>query len=133
MTGRPAGPAHGIDLTWLVTFEYANGALGQLWYSWEIPSLLRGLRLSAIYGTAATVTFETNGLFVLEAGRRRRLTLPGIDDVRGYRAMFTEFLDAIRGNREPAYTLDHARRDLACIESLCRTPVRSGERPTLKG
>jgi predicted dehydrogenase len=118
VTAHRAGDQTGMDLTWLVTFEYENGAVGQLWYSWEIPSLLRGLRLSSIYGTAGTLTFETNGLFVLEAGRRRRLTLPAVDDIRGYRAMFLDFLDAMRINREPRYTLGHAQRDLALLEEM---------------
>lgn len=136
VTGHRAGEPGRTDLTWLVTFEYANGALGQLWYSWEIPSLLRGLRLSAMYGTGGTVTFETNGLFVLEAGRKRRLTLPAIDDVRGYRAMFTDFLGALRDGREPAYTLAHAQRDLSYIEEITHagetTCIEAVTQPSLR-
>src|ERR1051326_3157748 len=36
--------------TMMVAFEYDNGAAGALYYSREVPSLFRGLRLSKIYG-----------------------------------------------------------------------------------
>jgi len=110
-----------VDRTWLVSLDYANGAVGQLWYSMEIPARLGRLRLSTLYGTAGTAAFESNGLFVLETGRRRRLTLPSFDDRHGYRAMLADFLAAIHTDREPAYTLDHARRDVALVE-----PLRTG-------
>ncbi len=34
----------------LVAFDYDNGAVGSLFYSREVPSLLRGLRASKLYG-----------------------------------------------------------------------------------
>lgn len=118
---QAAGSLHAVDRTWLVSLDYANGAVGQLWYSMEIPARLGRLRLSTLYGTAGTAAFESNGLFVLETGRRRRLTLPSFDDRHGYRAMLADFLAAIHTDREPAYTLDHARRDVALVE-----PLRTG-------
>ena len=33
----------------MVAFRYDNGAVGSLYYSREIPSLLQGLRLSKLY------------------------------------------------------------------------------------
>jgi predicted dehydrogenase len=115
---QAAGRLHDVNRTWLISLEYANGAVGQLWYSAEIPSRRSRLRLSTIYGTAGTAVFPANGLFILESGRRRRLTLPSMDDRRGYNAMFADFLAAMHADRDPAYTLDHARRDLALLEPM---------------
>jgi len=36
----------------MVAFQYDNGAAGSLYYSREVPSLLKGLRLSKIFGRA---------------------------------------------------------------------------------
>ena len=58
----------------LVGFEYVEGAVGTLWYSWEVPSSAKGLRLSKIYGRVGTITFESNGLWVLCHGSKRGST-----------------------------------------------------------
>jgi hypothetical protein len=34
----------------MVSFHYDNGAVGSLYYSREVPSLFRGLRLSKLFG-----------------------------------------------------------------------------------
>ena len=50
---RPAMSRHGPDRrikSMMVAFRYDNQAVGSLYYSREIPSLLRGLRLSKLYG-----------------------------------------------------------------------------------
>ena len=63
----------------MVAFRYDNGAVGSLFYSREVPSLLRGLRLSKLYGRRGIITFESNGLFVLARGEGLpRLLLPGV-------------------------------------------------------
>lgn len=53
----------------LVSFQYGSGAAGALYYSREIPSLLRGLRLSKLFGREGIITFESNGVFILARGR----------------------------------------------------------------
>ena len=77
----------------MVAFRYDNGAVGSLYYSREVPSLLKGLRLSKLFGRDGIITFESNGAFVLVRGRSsaadpsgfsRHPRLPG--DVPGLRA-----------------------------------------------
>ena len=117
---RP-GPGEGPERTVVVVFEYEGGAVGTLYYSWEIGSPLKGLRLSALYGTDGAATFETNGLFLGVRGRRRRLRVPDPRDLLGYGAMFTDFFHAIRSGAEPRFDLSRARRDLELVEEIYRT------------
>lgn len=118
---RP-GPADGPERTMVVVFEYVGGAVGTLYHSWEIGSPLKGVRLSAIHGTAGAATFESNGLLLMVRGRRRRLSLPDPRDLLGYRAMFEDFFAALRSGREPRFTLTMARRDLELVEAAYAGP-----------
>jgi len=115
---RPLGD---VDRSMLVTLDYLEGAVGTLAYSWEVPSTARGLRLSKIYGRAGTITFETNGLWVLLHGTKTRLYVPGLRDLAGYRAMFDDFVRAWKAGTEPALTLARARRDLELVEAAYET------------
>jgi UDP-N-acetylglucosamine 3-dehydrogenase len=96
----------------VVTIEYAEGAVATLSYSWDLPGLINGMRMSRVFGTDGALRFETNGVFAVLAGRRHRLFFPGLIDLAGYRAMMVDFLAAIEHNRAPAYNLALARRDL---------------------
>jgi predicted dehydrogenase len=111
-----AGSRSGLDRSVIVTIEYAEGAVATLAYSWELPGVPNGVRWSACYGTAGALHFETNGLVALQTGRRRRVLVPGLVDLLGYRAMLADFFEAIRHNRPPAYTLAAAERDLRLVE-----------------
>ncbi|HEX6070973.1 MAG TPA: Gfo/Idh/MocA family oxidoreductase [Longimicrobiaceae bacterium] len=111
--GRGGGP----ERTMVVVFEYEGGAVGTLYHSWEIGSPLKGLRLSAIYGTEGAATFESNGLMLAVRGRRRRLKLPDPRDLLGYRAMFEDFLRSLRTGEPPRFDLPAARRDLELVEA----------------
>lgn len=104
-----------------VVFKFASGAVGQLLHSWNLLNRLRGLQGSKIYGTAGNVLFESNGLFVLVAGRRRRLRFPGVRDLMGYRAMLRHFVSCVREDRPPAMSLALARRDLAIVLAAYRS------------
>src|SRR6266545_2994575 len=81
---RPAPSRAGPDRrvkSMMVAFEYDNGAVGSLYYSREIPSLFKGLRLSKLFGRKGTITFESNGSFILVWGREApRLFFPGFVD-----------------------------------------------------
>ena len=81
---RPAVSREGPDTrakSMMVAFRYDNEAVGSLDYSREIPSLLRGLRLSKLYGRKGIITFESNGVFVLVRGQGLpRLLFPGFRD-----------------------------------------------------
>jgi len=122
---RPPGAT--VERSMMVGFEYAEGAVGMLSYSWEIPATAKGLRLSKIYGRAGTVTFETNGLWVLLHGKKTRLHVPGLRDLAGYRAMFDDFVRAWKDGREAELTLARARRDLELVEAAYRTAALGGE------
>ena len=119
---RPDASRHGPDRrakSMLVAFRYDNGAVGALYYSREIPSLLRGLRLSKLYGRDAIITFESNGLFVLVRGRGwPRLLVPGFRDIRGYQAMYRDFADAIRDGRAPEMSLERAIDDQRLMDQI---------------
>ena len=119
-----AGPRSGPDRSSLAVFRYEGGAVGSLAQSWEIPSLLRGARISRVFGTLGSVTFESNGALVLQRARRTRLWIPGFRDMLGYSAMFRDFLATVRDRMEPRYSLALSRRDLELLEAL---------RPGLRG
>jgi predicted dehydrogenase len=121
---RP-GARGGPERTMVAVFEYQGGAVGTLYYSWEIDAPLKGLRLSKIFGTEGSITFESNGLFLLVRGTRKRLTIPEPSDLLGYRGMFEDFFGALRSGNEPAFTLAHARKDMQLLEEI----YRSAERP----
>ncbi|HUF31025.1 MAG TPA: Gfo/Idh/MocA family oxidoreductase [Gemmatimonadaceae bacterium] len=117
---RP-GTGAGLERSVLITLRYAEGAVGTLAFSWETPSPLKGVRLSRIYGSAGSVAFESNGLFVAQFGARRRLTFPGVRKMSGSHAMFDDFLSALAQGRAPRFTLSDARRDLELIEAAYRS------------
>jgi predicted dehydrogenase len=123
---RP-GPATGLERSMLVVVQYREGGVGILAHSWEVSAPLRGLRISRIYGTRGSVAFESNGIFVAVSGPRRRLVFPGLRDINGNRAMWTDFLDVIRTGREPVMTAARAQRGLELIETAYRTAAESRE------
>ena len=119
---RPPVSSDGPDRrakSMLVSFTYDNGAVGSLFYSREVPSLFRGLRLSKLFGRRAVITFESNGLFVLVRGNGSpRLRLPGIRDIRGYRAMYQDFARAIREGGTPQMSLERALADQRLMDQI---------------
>jgi UDP-N-acetylglucosamine 3-dehydrogenase len=117
---RP-GSGQGPDRTSVLVFEYASGAVGTLYHSWEIGNPLKGLRLSAVYGSEGTATFESNGLLLGIRGRKRKLRMPRPRDLLGYGAMFEDFFRAIRTGAEPRFDLALARRDLELVEEAYRS------------
>jgi predicted dehydrogenase len=121
ITGYQPGAAGSPERTMLAAATFSDGAVGTLAYSWDVPSPLRGIRMSHIYGTRGVLAFESNGLFIRCSGARNRIHFPGVRDISGYRAMWTDFLDALAGNRDPDMTLALARRDLALVEQCYRS------------
>ncbi|MGE3403300.1 MAG: Gfo/Idh/MocA family protein, partial [Vicinamibacterales bacterium] len=103
----------------MVAFRYDNEAVGTLYYSREIPSLLKGLRLSKLFGRRGIITFESNGAFVLVRGHRgTRLLFPGVRDIRGYQAMYRDFVRAIRTGEPPEMSLERAMVDHRLMEQV---------------
>ena len=105
----------------LVAFHYDNAAVGALFYSREVPSLFRGLRLSKLFGRDGIISFESNGAFVLVRGRGMpKFVFPGFRDMRGYRSMYRDFIDAIRYQRTPEMSVETAISDQRLMDQIYR-------------
>ena len=120
---RPAPSPQGADKrvkSMLVAFDYDNGAVGSLYYSREIPSMLKGLRLSKLYGRKGVITFESNGIVLLARsdGRLPRVMFPGFRDIRGYQAMYRDFRNSIRHGRTPEMSLERAMDDQRLMDRI---------------
>ena len=103
----------------MVAFHYDNKSVGSLYYSREIPSLFRGLRVSKIFGRGGIISFESNGVFVLARGEGLpQLYFPGLRDIRGYQAMYQDLINSIRKDRAPEMSLEVAMRDQVLIEQI---------------
>jgi predicted dehydrogenase len=122
---RPAPSLTGPDRrvkSMLASFTYDNGAVGSLYYSREVPSLFRGLRLSKLMGRQGIITFESNGLVVFVRGKGfPRIIVPGFRDIRGYRAMYKDFAASIRAGRQPEMSLERALEDQLLMDQVYAT------------
>jgi predicted dehydrogenase len=122
---RPSVSREGPDKrakSMMVAFRYDNDAVGALFYSREIPSLFRGLRISKLFGREGVITFESNGAFVVARGRGLpKLILPGFRDIRGYGAMYRDFVGAIREGRAPEMSLERAMDDQRLMDQVYGT------------
>ena len=107
----------------MIAFRYDNDAVGSLYYSREIPSLLRGLRVSKLLGRSGIISFESNGLLVVVRGRGvPRVIIPGpLADIRGYRAMYRDFVGSIREGRAPEMSLERAIEDHLLMDQVYAT------------
>lgn len=112
----PDAPA-GHERSVVLVAEFAEGAVGVLNYSWEIPSKLRGLRLSRIWGTNGSVLFESNGLFAVRSGPRLPGIHTGLRDITGRRAMMVDFVRSLSTGDPPQFTLDAAKRDVELVRA----------------
>ena len=119
---RPSASRRGPDRrakSMLVAFHYDNDAVGSLYYSREVPSLFRGLRLSKLFGRDGIITFESNGVFIFARGNwRPRLIVPGFRDIRGYKAMYRDFVRSIREGRAPEMSLERAAEDHRLMQQI---------------
>jgi len=126
---RPSASREGPDTrakSMMVAFRYDNDAVGSLYYSREIPSLFRGLRVSKLFGRRGIITFESNGAFVLVRGPGTpRLILPGFRDIRGYQAMYRDFLASIRDARAPEMSLERAMEDQRLMDDIYASLARA--------
>ena len=119
---RPAASHDGPDRrakSMMVAFEYDNGAVGSLYYSREIPSMLKGLRLSKLMGRRGVITFESNGVVLLARGDGLpRLIFPGFRDIRGYQAMYRDFRRSILAGTAPEMSLERAMDDQRLMDQI---------------
>jgi len=103
----------------MAAFHYDNGAVGSLYYSREIPSLLKGLRLSKLFGRQGVITFESNGVVLLARGQGfPRLIFPGFRDIRGYQAMYRDFRQSILNGTAPEMSLERAMEDQRLMDQI---------------
>jgi predicted dehydrogenase len=128
---RPSLSRHGPDTrakSMMVAFRYDNDAVGSLYYSREIPSLWRGLRLSKIFGRDGIITFESNGLIAVARGRHLpRVVVPGFRDIRGYQAMYRDFIRAIRTGGSPEMSLETAIDDQRLMDQVYASLEHPGQ------
>lgn len=99
-----------------VTAKTESGTIINLLYSWEVDTIFKGLRLSKIHGREGSITFETNGIFIIVRGKKKKFTFPGLRDISGYQAMFNDFIKALRTGESPALNWRMAQKDLQIIE-----------------
>ncbi len=122
---RPSVAREGPDRrgkSMMVALRYDNDAVGALFYSREVPSLFRGLRMSKIMGRKGSIAFESNGLFVFVHGARARFSVPGLlRDIRGYRAMYVDFARSIAEGRQPEMSLERALDDQRLMDRIYAT------------
>ena len=103
----------------MAAFRYDNGAVGSLYYSREIPSMLKGLRLSKLFGRKGVITFESNGAVLLARGEGfPRLIFPGFRDIRGYQAMYRDFRQSIVNGTAPEMSLERAMEDQRLMDQI---------------
>ena len=133
---RPSISRQGPDRrakSMMVAFRYDNDAVGSLYYSREIPSLLRGLRVSKLLGRHGIISFESNGLFVVVRGRGLpRIIVPGLRDIRGYRAMYRDFVRSIREGRQPEMSLERAIEDQRLMDQVYSTAASIEQAPSAR-
>ena len=101
--------------------KFADGAVGKMLHSWNLRNRIGGLGMSKIYGSTGNILFESNGVFALVLGNRRRLRFPGVLDIMGYRAMLKHFIECVQKERTPSMSLEVARRDLRVIVAAYRS------------
>jgi predicted dehydrogenase len=127
---RPAPTREGPDTrvkSMMVAFEYDTGAVGSLYYSREVPSLLRGLRLSKLFGRKGVISFESNGtIMVVRGSGIPRLVCPGFRDIRGYKAMYRDFHRAITTGAAPEMSLERAMDDQRLMDQIYASLAPAG-------
>jgi predicted dehydrogenase len=73
-------------------------------------------------GRRGVITFESNGLIVVARGRGiPTARIPGLRDVRGYQAMYRDFVHAITTGASPEMSLERALEDHRLMEQVYAT------------
>lgn len=113
--GRRKGEPERSSVTELT---YPGDVKAEISYSWNTRSRTKGtFQHSRINGTHGQIIFESNGLYVLQKTHDgRRLYVPGISDLMGYREMTRDFLRCVDDrSRKPYSDYLKARRDLRIV------------------
>ena len=86
-----------------------------------MPSLLRGLRLSKLFGRDGVITLrvERARSSLVRGSGLPRLVFPGFRDIRGYRAMYRDFVARdSRRRRAPEMSLERAIEDQRLMDQV---------------
>lgn len=118
---RPYKMVAPLEDTLELLFKFSDGTVGKLLHSWNLPNRIAGLGMSKILGSEGNIHFESNGLFALVLGRRKRLRIPGLLDLMGYRGMLKHFLECVQDGRQPEMSLAVARRDMQVVAAAYRS------------
>jgi len=108
-----AGP--GGEATTHLVLAYDGGALATLDFSWRVHAPLRGARLSHARGRRGTLTFESNGAFLVQRGRRTTFRVADPRRINGQVGMWHALLGALHRGTDECYSLSDARRDVAIV------------------
>jgi predicted dehydrogenase len=101
----------GPDRSSVIDLNFAK-ASAQLRYSWEKPSMLKGLfQHSMIEGSLGRLVFESNGIYAFQNSRPRFF----LQDIAGFDSMLLDFIQCIDTSREPYSNFQRAQRDLDVI------------------
>jgi len=105
-----------LERSMQVTAETKQGAVINLLYSWEVDTLLFGLRLSRVYGTEGSITFESNGVLTIIRGNKKSIKLPSISKITGGKPMWQDFIKAIKSGEKAKFDWKMAKQDLLFVE-----------------
>lgn len=105
-----------LERSMQVVAETSAGLVISLLYSWEVGTMWKGARISKIHGTAGSIGFESNGVFIWIRGERKRFFLPGLKEISGSAPMFRDFVQAMKTGQAAAYTWRMAKSDLELVE-----------------
>jgi predicted dehydrogenase len=141
--GRTATRLHAIEAedTAVVTFDFANGALGVLEATTSVyPGYARRLEVTGSNGTMIleherllSVDFKDDTQKTAAAARDdlENVASPVVSDVSAHRRIIEDFLDAIATGRTPACDGREARRSVELIEAIYAS-AKSGQ-PVVPG
>ncbi len=89
-----------------------------------MPSLLRGLRLSKLFGRDGHhhASSRTGCSSWCAGAACRGVLFPGFRDIRGYQAMYRDFAAAIRDGRAPEMSLERAIDDQRLMDQIYASP-----------
>jgi predicted dehydrogenase len=114
-----------------VMIKFESGAVGKLFHSWNTLNRTGGLQVSRIFGTEGNISFESNGLWALLLGRKKRFRVPGLLGIMGYRQMLQAFVRCVKNGKHPDMSLAVARRDLEVVFAAYRS-LESGRMETVE-
>jgi len=122
---KTLGGMEGEDTVSLLV-EFADGVVGFLSNSLATPGIPR-LQWSTLTGSDGVLFVDHRGRFLwLRSRRGRRVRLFARGDWRGYQAMLSEFVEAVRAARDPEMDGIEGRRDLALVLAAYRS-VETGQ------